>query len=447
MLALWLVAMLAAHLIAVLMMSWWRMDNNTIHPMSARTIETRILSAYRIATRSPNDTRLLDDVSLPDSRFTLAGASRDDGSGMNAQEQALADTLRKTLALAPGSAVNVHLHHADAGMGGHDNRSWLEKMLKSTKIWALSVEVALPDGKWLRSEHMPTIMPAHWSRVLSFSLLVGMLPTALIALLFGRRIMRPLRKLTEASRRVSRGEHVILPPSNGLDSVRDITRAFNDMQENLLRFVQGRTRMIAAIGHDLRTPLTSLRIRAELVDDDALREAMVRTLDDMKVIVEGTLQFARDDAQQEATQEVPLQALISDVVAEQRLHGHQVEPRFLADSAALHYRCRPVHLKRALNNLIDNGARHGSVALTVSCDPARQKLRIDVADNGPGIPPDKLEQVFEPFVRLDQARSQTTGGAGLGLAIARSCCRAHGGDVTLQNRPEGGLSAVIELPI
>lgn len=133
------------------------------------------------------------------------------------------------------------------------------------------------------------MMPAHWKRVLSFSLLVGIIPSAIIAVLFGHRLVRPLRRLTEASRRVSRGEHVVLPHVPGPEDLRQITRAFNEMHDSLHRFVTGRTQMIAAIGHDLRTPLTSLRIRAELIDDDALREDMIRTLKDMSIIVEETL--------------------------------------------------------------------------------------------------------------------------------------------------------------
>lgn len=445
---LWLLAMLAAHVIAVLVLSWWRADNETIHPLYVRSIETRIQSAYRAVSRSADADKLLEDISLPDSTFRLATAPRPDTLPTpepSDQERALAQRLRTLLKLPADGSVKVHLRQVESAPRAADNRNWLEREFRGTHAWALDVDLKLADGQWLESRHWPTMLPAHWSRVLTFSLLVGMLPTALIALLFGRRIMRPLRLLTEASRRVSRGEQVVLPRPDGLSGVREITQAFNDMQENLVRFVNGRTQMIAAIGHDLRTPLTSLRIRVELVDDAELREAMIQTLEEMSVMVEETLQFARDDALQEATQDVPIGELVGDVVDSHRIQGRNVAWTAHVDTATF-YRCRPVHLKRALNNLIDNAARYGAVCVTVLADTLGQTLRIEVEDSGPGIAPEHLGRVFEPFARLDSARSMDTGGLGLGLAIARSCIRAHGGDVTLQNRREGGLRAVIELP-
>jgi signal transduction histidine kinase len=151
-----------------------------------------------------------------------------------------------------------------------------------------------------------------------------MIPTTLIAIFFGRRIMRPLRTLTQAANKVSRGEQVILPSVGGPDGVREITQAFNDMQTSLIRFVHGRTMMVAAIGHDLRTPMTSLRIRAELVEDAELRDAMIHTLDEMRVMVEEILKFAKDDVLQEATVEVVFNGLVREVIDEQCVLGREV---------------------------------------------------------------------------------------------------------------------------
>lgn len=440
----WVLAMLATHGIAVFMMSLWRADNATIHPLSVRTIETRVLSAYRVATRVPDAAAILADISVPDSSFRLGAAAA--VAAMNDDEGKVADGLRKLLQLPPQLPIAVRLDNSASGEPATDKRNWLERMLRSAPDWTLHIEVPLGDGRALLSDHRPTIMPAHWGRVLTFSLLVGMIPTTLIAIFFGRRIMRPLQVLTEASKRVSRGEPMIIPAASGPNGVREITAAFNEMQKSLTLFVSGRTQMLAAMGHDLRTPLTSLRIRAEMVEDEALSKAMVQTLDDMKIIVDETLQFARNDALQEPTLAVWLDDLIGEVVDEQRMQGRAIHfDSHLSRDDAL-FRCRAVHLKRALNNLIDNGARYGAVRVSLRLDRASVRYLIEVADHGPGIAEDQLEHVFEPFVRLDAARSRATGGAGLGLAIARSCSRAHGGDVTLANRPEGGLTALIHLP-
>jgi signal transduction histidine kinase len=444
--ALWLLAMVAAHVIAVLVLSWWRAENVTIHPLAVRSVESRVLSAYRLAARSPDAPALLEDLSLPDSAFRLADQALPlKPDAMGSVEHGIAQRLRGMLNLSAQSPVQVQLQQDDARPRAGHATNWLETALGGASAWALDIDIQLPDGRWLQSRHWPTTLPAHWSRVLSFSLLVGMLPTAIIALLFGRRIMRPLKLLTAASQRVSRGEQVILPPPDRLSGVREITQAFNDMQENLVRFVNGRTQMLAAIGHDLRTPLTSLRIRAELIDDEALRNAMVRTIDDMSVMVEETLRFVRDDALREPTQEVNVAALVQEIVDQQTIQGRSIACTLQIDPA-MSYRCRPVHLKRGLNNLLDNAARYGEVRLGVLADKARRVLRIEVQDHGPGIDPAQLQRVFEPFTRLDASRSAHTGGLGLGLAIARSCIRAHGGDIALHNCAEGGLRAVVELP-
>ncbi len=459
-LALWLLATLVAHLIAVVVVNGWRADNASVHPLSARTIETRIVSAYRAAARSKAPSTLLADISLPESHFALADEPAARPARMDEQEAALARSLRARLDLPAALPLDVRLAQVDTRQASLDTEllpGWLSKTFSGHAAWALDVDVAFPDGTWLRSRHWPSMMPAHWDRVLTFSLLVGTVPTTLIAILFGQRIMRPLRMLTEASRRVSRGETVVLPEPAGPEGLREITQAFNDMQRSLNRFVGGRTRMIAAIGHDLRTPLTSLRIRAELVDDDELREAMIGTLDEMAIIVDETLRFARDDVRQEPTQAVRFAALVAEVVDSQRFHGRDIDLHDAIGDDRI-YRCRPVHLKRALSNLIENAARYGRVRVDVSADAAAHMLRIEIDDAGPGIDPDQLEQVFEPFARLDAARCRDNAGAGegagpgsgaglgLGLAIARSCIRAHGGDVALANRAEGGLRATVELP-
>ena len=459
-LALLLLALIVAHLVAVLVLTWLRHDSDEVHPLSAHTIETRVSSAYRAIDSSPESAqRLVQSISLPDSQFRIRPQPFDDGQPMSEQEGKITASLQQRLGLEanPGAAnppVRVHLRMrsplaaSQAGDVDQDILGLLSPAFDEDGSWMLHVDVRLPDGQWLSSWHLPTMLLSHWSRVLSFSIPVGVLPIIVIAVLFGRRIMQPLRMLTDAAQRISRGERSAHLPLSGPEGVREIIDAFNEMQDRLLGVVNDRTRMVAAIGHDLRTPLTSLRIRAELVDDEELRQAMVTTINEMHSMVEEILHFAQDDAMRETTQHVALDALVGEVVEQQRSLGRQVD---WSPPPPISYRCRPAHLKRALANLIDNAARYGrvQVRLTVpdAADPGTAgTVRMEIEDQGPGIAPQDMEQAFRPFSRLEVARNGETGGFGLGLAIARSCVRAHGGELKLHNRSEGGLRAVIELP-
>lgn len=236
-------------------------------------------------------------------------------------------------------------------------------------------------------------------------------------------------------------------PEAGPLEVREVSAAFNLMQDKLRRFIDDRTQMLAAISHDFRTPITSLRLRAEMVGSPTQRAAMVRTLDDMRTMVEQTLSFTQDEGAHEPSQEVDLQALLADMQQAWQAMGQPVTLAAIPEGPAP-YRAQAVSLRRAVRNLVDNAVRHGGGARLSLARDTPSGWRIQVDDDGPGLPAEQLERVFVPFVQLGSARNRERGGGsvGLGLAIARSCARAHGGDVTLANRPEGGLRATISLP-
>jgi signal transduction histidine kinase len=215
------------------------------------------------------------------------------------------------------------------------------------------------------------------------------------------------------------------------------------MRERLERYVRDRTAMLAAIAHDLRTPITSLRLRAEFIEDEEVRARVLETLAEMQAMAEAVLAFARGDAESEPTRATDVTALAESVVEDVAASGR--DAAFL-ESPAVTLKCRPFALKRALTNLIDNATFYGTRA-QVKVEAAGEEVRFIIDDDGPGIASADLERVFEPFVRLEGSRSRETGGAGLGLAIARSVFRSHGGDMTLQNRTEGGLRAVASLPV
>jgi signal transduction histidine kinase len=200
--------------------------------------------------------------------------------------------------------------------------------------------------------------------------------------------------------------------------------------------------MLAALGHDLRTPITSLRLRAEFIEDDEIKLKIIETLDEMLQMAEATLSFAREEAAHEETRLVDAGALISTVCGDLADVGRNV---VCEDTHGFTLRCRPVGVTRALRNVVENAVAYGKRA-RVSLERSHGELAIHVDDDGPGIAPADMEKVFMPFVRLESSRNRDTGGVGLGLAIARSIIRSHGGDIVLQNRPEGGLRATISLP-
>jgi signal transduction histidine kinase len=200
--------------------------------------------------------------------------------------------------------------------------------------------------------------------------------------------------------------------------------------------------MLAAISHDLRTPITSLRLRAEFVEDEETRSRILDTLDEMQSMTEATLAFAREEAAEEETRTVDLAALVDSVVADLAELGHAVA--FVGAERTL-IACRRTALRRALRNLVDNAATYGKRAI-VRLEQDPRELRVVIEDEGPGIPVPEKERVFEPFVRLEPSRSRETGGIGLGLAIARTIVRNHGGDIVLENRTDGGLRATVHLP-
>ncbi len=307
---------------------------------------------------------------------------------------------------------------------------------------SLTISVRLADGRWLNAATLvPFNAPAWaWPSLLSMALMA--LAILVIVVFSVRRITRPLRTLAAAADSFGRGQDAEPPAEAGPEEVRRTIHAFNEMQERLRRFVADRTGMLAAISHDLRTPITTLRLRAEFIEDPETRDKILETLDEMQQMTEATLAFLREDAAREDSRQVDLAALIQSLCDDLADAGRAVA---FAGAGRTPLVCRPVALKRALANLIENAVAYGERA-RVALEEDAAELAIVIDDDGPGIPPDRMEAVFEPFVRLEESRSRETGGVGLGLAIARSIARGHGGDVTLENRPEGGLRAILRLP-
>ncbi|TIM45879.1 ATP-binding protein [Mesorhizobium sp.] len=306
----------------------------------------------------------------------------------------------------------------------------------------MGLSVRLDDSTWLNAAYAKVMPSAFWTAQSAISLALTALILSAIAIFGAQAIARPLRRLANAAELFGRGEAVPRLPESGPDDIRQTAEAFNRMQERLQRFVEDRTRMLAAISHDLRTPLTSLRLRAEFVQDHDLQEKMLKTIEEIQTMTEAALAFAREDAAVEETRTVDLSALVGSLCDDLEELGQNVT---VSDGPKVLYRCRPDSLRRAIRNLVENAVRYGEQA-KVSLVRRADSLDIVVEDAGPGIPQADMEQVFAPFFRLEQSRNRETGGVGLGLSIARAIARHHGGDIVLENR-SNGLRAVIRLPL
>ena len=263
-----------------------------------------------------------------------------------------------------------------------------------------------------------------------------------VTLLAVRWVTRPLNTLAAAAQGL--GEDINRPPldERGPLEVSRAARAFNAMQQKLSKFISDRTRIFAAMSHDLKTPITRLRLRAELLDDAELRAKFVKDLEEMEAMVSSALDFMRGVDQPSPAQPVDVMALLESLQADAREIGSDVT---VEGAAQAPYRGHAQTLKRCIGNLIDNAVKYGKRATLVVADTPAE-LTITVRDEGPGIPEDELERVFEPFYRLEDSRNRETGGSGLGLTIARNIAHAHGGELKLRNRAGGGLEAVLTLP-
>jgi signal transduction histidine kinase len=306
----------------------------------------------------------------------------------------------------------------------------------------MGLAVELSDGTWLNTAYAKSVPNSILNVPSLFSLGLTAVILSLIGVIVARQIASPMRRLAIAAEALGRGENVPPLPESGPDDIRQTAEAFNRMQSRLHRFVDDRTRMLAAIGHDLRTPLTSLRLRAEFVSDPDVQQRMLATIDEIQTMTEAALAFAREEATVESTRAMNISALVESICDDLADLGQDVT--FLEEEKIV-YRCRPDALRRAFRNLIENAVRYGERA-HVSVGKRQGGIDIIVEDDGPGIPEAAFEEVFAPFFRLEQSRNRETGGVGLGLSIARAIIHHHGGEIKLFNHSDG-LRVVVTLPI
>ena len=445
-----LVVLLAGLLISHLIGAWvYTADREqAVRAVGGMAAAQRIANVTQLMSEAPADwrDRLVTAVSDPTFRVTLSTAPllpstvADQNNAAIAIGNVLAEELKswaqQIRVRLPGSDAAApmmpgpHVMMMDGGM--HVMGSWRD----------LQVSVLLNDGQWLSFATMvPKTGPAvSWQFIVSMALM-GLVVLVVSIWAIGR-VTAPLAAFAQAATALGKNLKAEPVRESGTREVRQATRAFNDMQTRLIRLIEGRTRMLAAISHDLRTPLTLLRLRVESAPECEDREKMLATINEMNGMIGSVLDLARSDASLENRRPMDLTALVESIVDDMKDAGFPVT---MQPSSSVIYECYGAALKRAVTNLIDNAVKYGRTARVAICE-VPTLIKIIVEDEGPGIPEHELGRVTEPFYRVEESRSRESGGAGLGLAIAGSVIEAHGGELKLANRREGGLRAEVRLP-
>ncbi|MFQ3260529.1 ATP-binding protein [Reinekea sp.] len=313
----------------------------------------------------------------------------------------------------------------------------------------LVAQMPLGGGEWL---YLAGLLPDPYylsdTRGLSNQQILFLVITLLILVVLSWLLVRwltlPLTNLSKAARHLGTDIDYDLKPLMlaGSKEVRQTAAAFNFMQERILRFIENRERMFSAISHDLKTPITRLRLRAELMEESETQHKMIKDLDELEIMVKGALDLGKSTDLHETTHPININQLVRTFKDEFKLMGADLEIRGIVKRP---YYGKPLALKRCLSNLINNGIFYGA-DVGIDLVDSRHELKIYIIDNGPGIPEKELEKVFEPYVRLEGSRNRNTGGAGLGLSIARNIVHGHGGQLRLRNRIGYGLEAAVILP-
>ncbi|ART80290.1 ATP-binding protein [Oceanisphaera avium] len=419
----------------------------TLGLVNSRFALQRVVSAIRLLNQSPAN--LEDEILRATRSETLRLRIRAQGTTPKLRNEHFEQLIRKVLEYPDPLAIQIsaerRLANEQLYPNSKDERGQAKPIRRHPGMAPdvrLQGSIELADGRWLdftslRDNEMPG-----WSAkyIISFVLLAALLAALMIWLL--QRATRPLKQLAQQAERLGRGDKAEAINETGPREIRDTLSAFNRMQERLDRFVSDRTRMLAAISHDLRTPLTTLKLRCEFLAEGEDKQKIQQSLAIMEQMLSATLQFAQQDGVAEPLSHLDLPSLLQSLCDDLEDNGHQVS---LVSQQPVVYRGRAMALRRALQNLLDNGVKYGN-RVTAELKVSDQQITINIRDFGPGIAPEQLEEVFKPFTRLDTARNVEDGSIGLGLAIARTLIHQHGGQLLLSNHPQGGLVAQIFLP-
>lgn len=353
-------------------------------------------------------------------------------SGPNIQHSLLVESLggsyRTIRILKPDSPVSA--------IAGID-----EERAKHPQSYFLAVK--LSDESWLVfAAFTRTWGVSRQTRRILFGvfclLSIGIVPT-----LAARQLVRPVKKLADAVYTFGLNPQSLAIAETGPSEIRQVIKTFNAMQAQIHRFIAHRTTMLAAISHDLRTPLTRMRLRGEYIEDDEQREKLFHDVDEMQTMIDGALAFFRDSADDEAPTTFDLPDVLNTIVNDYA--DRDIDVPYLGPAHCICWG-RPFALKRVFTNLVENAVKYATPP-EIELSLGAGTVLVEIRDRGPGIPPNALDRVFDPYYRLEKSRNLASGGFGLGLTAAQSIVQEHGGEIILANRPEGGLKALVTLPM
>ena len=392
---------------------------------SAATVLHAIPAKERDAAARAMSTTLL--------RFSLSHGKPATGA-MSSDEAKIAAHLRAVLPLSRDNAgVLVRLRAPKPGE---------KRPITNAGITGAIIEITVPVVR--RTELVATFFeppPPPWPMQITVAAIVAIVTASAAGALIARRVARPLSELAAAASEAARGGSAPRVLEEGPDDVKRAAAAFNAMTDQVKRTFESHRQLLSAVGHDLRTPITAMRISIEFIEDAEVRERLQKSLEELQALTEAVLSAAKG-AGGEPMRNVDLSALVESVCTDLDDLG---EPVSWQPHAPVPASCRPNEIRRAVRNLVENAVAYGQRA-DVRLENGADRYEIVVEDDGPGIPEADRTRVFEPFVRLESSRSMETGGSGLGLTLVKAIAEGHGGSIVLENKPEGGLRARLRLP-
>lgn len=431
---------------------WFDMRYRHAMEMPIRLVSIQLADAMRILRGLPAETVPQTLAWLGSERFrlTLQPGPMPTVDKPDNTLETVQDILSQSLSDRLGSDADARLLSAElTDDAGQSADLWaLLNAREPVGHFRIALEMPGLHGQWIEvtaSESQGGIEAKPFGMVADYVLRIYVLRImvfVVIALVAVRLALRPLRRLADAADALGHDLHSPPLVESGPREVRQAARTFNLMQRRLIQDIGERTRFLAAVSHDLRSPITRMRLRAEFLPPGEMQDKFRKDLGDMESLISSTLDYIRGEEHNEPRQSVDIDSLLAGLRADFEETGALVT---LEGHARAPLPAYVTSLRRCVQNILENAIRYGGAA-HIRIEDSAQALRIRIADAGPGIPEASLEEVFEPFLRLDTSRNTASGGSGLGLSIARSIAQAHEGSITLRNRAEGGLEALLTLP-